>query len=174
MTATTQKELERKLRAYIKSGTGLSRVIPGQEDGPRPKVTYATVTFVSDEQIGHALRAQSQTAEKLSLYRRSTYQVQFYRDEAYDKALAFQTWAETEQGLQKADEEGFRLGYPFELRNVTLPVGEEWEHRTVLDLTVEYLTDQTSQDTDYTESVDVDITSEQGEELGVDRATVNQ
>ena len=101
--------LERAVREYVAEGSGLhaDRVIPGNSMGPREIVTYASVLLMSDDRLGYPIRTQRNRMVGGQLtgftddlvYRRARYSVQFYRTGATERAVRFDTWAMSENGL---------------------------------------------------------------------------
>ncbi len=101
--------LERSIREYVAQGSGLitQQVIPGNSKGPRELSTYASVLLMSDDRLNYPIRTQRTRMDGGRMmgytddlvYRRARYSLQFYREGATDRAVQFDTWAMSENGL---------------------------------------------------------------------------
>ena len=135
-------DLERTVRAFVAQGSGLARmrVIPGNDDGPRPKDPYASLLLIDDARRAAPIRYQQPNDETVSTltYRRANYSLQFFRDGATDHARAFVRFTESENGLTAAEDGEFRIVVPLSVQRLDVPVGEGWEQRALVSLSVDY------------------------------------
>ena len=140
--------LERNIRAFIARGSGLDStyVIPGNERGPRPQEPYASLLHIPpDTRHGYPIRVQlPNNATRSVQHRRASYSLQFYRKGAENLALAFSNYAESENGLTDAEDNSIRVVFPLSLSRLDGIVGDAFEERVVVDLSVDYvhITDQ--------------------------------
>ena len=144
-TGPDADELARRVRRFVADGTGLDSkwVIPGNDDGTRPEVPYASVLLVEDTGEGHA--DMTYRPDDTIMYghtqRIAWYSVQFYRKGASVLALRLASWVETQTGLDRAESYGFSVadeGLPLTPRRLDDEVDSQWEERVVVDLRVAY------------------------------------
>lgn len=98
--------LERAIRRYVADGSGLdlNKCIPGNSKGSRPKEPYSSLLYINRERRGYPAFRQLTGGMTLKLqYYQAMYSLQFYRNGAVDNAERFQSWAETENGLNVAE-----------------------------------------------------------------------
>ena len=154
---TSQRDLERTVRAFVATGSGLdkNRVIAGNADSPRPQTAYATVLPISDTPAAYPIygAVEGEAGVDTMVYVRSVFSVQWYRTDAIDKARAFDLWVKSPRGLDAAERAEFLLGgtlatgerwaglrvvVPLEIRQVDIPVGDKYERRATVDLGIDY------------------------------------
>ena len=165
-------DLERRLRAFVATGSGLARthVIPGNDNGPTPQEPFASVTLIDDETIGqpgeaHRLDGDSVRAD-LFVVHRAVYRIQFYRKGASATARAFVAWldsplAKLEEDRQLAEFNGarFRVVNPIRSQNVAEIIPDDFEERVAIDLTIDYA-QPFSQDVGRVKKVPLDVDGE--------------
>ena len=99
--------LERCARWFVAEGSGLdmNRVIEGNSPGARPKDGYASLLLIDDQRKSYPIRRQLPEGEGVAdlVYRRATFSLQFYREDAVDLAENFDRWAMSEVGLSQAE-----------------------------------------------------------------------
>ena len=174
-------DLERNVRSFVAAGSGLAtdHVIPGNDDGPRPKEPYASLLLIDDDRLAYPIRYQQPYDETVSTltYRRAAYSLQFYRDGAVDHARRFVRYAESENGLTFAedgwplDDDGnkdpaatdadrfpFRVVQtpPLSVQRLDVPVGEQWEQRALVALSVDYA-DLSNEEAGYIDAFDCEV-----------------
>ena len=93
MRFANSAEVDDVVRAAVAWATGLdsSAVIPGNSEGPLPLAPYASATRIMDDQLGTARLENESAGQRVTLLRRATYRVWFYRAGARanaDKLLA--------------------------------------------------------------------------------------
>ncbi len=166
-------DLERRLRAYVATGSGLDRtlVIPGNDDGPVPQEHFASVTLIDDSTIGQPNEKIRNMAEgaraDLLITHEATYSIQFYREGANATAERFVEWLDTP--LAKLEEDRvlpefngarFRVENPLTMRNVAEIITDEFEERIAIDLTIGYLR-PASQDVGRVEEVPLEVNDDE-------------
>ena len=136
----TTQAFERKLRGYIATASGLppENVIPGNEKGPSPRNSYATVLLVDDPAMAYNVEIPDGTTINNVSNRRATYSVQFFRKGAVDYARTFCIYAETEQGLTDQRDAGFFFQAPLDYSRLDDIVGDGYEERAVVELELNY------------------------------------
>ena len=135
--------LERRIRGLVADGSGLDKnlVIPGNSKGDRPLDPYASLLY--GERVREAFpvfedNAQGQT--ETSNWRAVTFSLQFYRQGAVDRAHQFEEWIETPVGLDAATEADLQFEFPIVVRRLDLEIGDAFEERAQIDLTVRHRT----------------------------------
>ena len=139
--------LEENTRAFIARGSGLesNRVLEGNQKGPRPKQAYATVLFRNDPRLGYPIRGEAENGESQDIsHRRAAFSVQFFRNGASGRALAFCLYAESENGLTDAEDLNIRIVQPVSYERLDVPAGDAFEHRALINLELDhyFVTDQ--------------------------------
>ena len=144
------QEIDRIVRGFIATGSGLesSRVIRGNSPGPRWQGTYASVLFLRRSRNGYPIFQQDGEATAQLQYYTATYSVQWYRKGADDAAFTFESWAESENGLEEAERLKLRVNFPFEIKNIDEIAGDSFEDRRQVDLGIIYAHNMT-QSTEY-------------------------
>ena len=155
--------LERSLRSFIATGSGLPQadVIPGNSKGTAPPGPYATLLLTGLRRLNYPIRrtrdieedAETTTTDSLQ-YRRATFSLQFFRDGAVDRAIAFQNWVESELALTQAEKDEFRvvISPPLEVLRLDAIFGDSFEERAVINLPIDY-GEVTTQDTQLVDTI---------------------
>lgn len=142
--------LEDTLRKLVEVGSGLDvgRCLPGNSDIPRPSGVYATLLESDDLPRAHAENAERDGVRTSAMNMRATYSLQFYRGadgNPSETARRFVRWAHSASGLEAVEIAGSEIGVPFVLdqpfgaRRLDIPAGDSMEHRSVIDLVVDYV-----------------------------------
>ena len=139
------RQLERALRQWVALGSNLasSAVIPGNDNGPAPVDTYATVLSIGPEtddisnntyrQLGGG---QLQTVEAVPVTH--AFSVQWFRDNGTDRARMFRAWSRSPQGTLESERRGFVLTMVSSIRQLDALISDAWEERAGADLTIGY------------------------------------
>lgn len=141
----TPSELERAVRDLVVSGSGLARthVIKGDANAPRRGEPYASVLQTNDVEQCHPMRRTiivgDETINRESHQQRALFSVQFYRDGAMDRAVAFAAYAVSELGLLEAVRLGIRVVAPVTADQLNLPVADKIERRAIINLGIDYV-----------------------------------
>lgn len=162
-------DLERRLRAFVSTGSGLDRrrVIPGNDNGPTPGDPFASVTLIDDQTIGEPAEANRLDGDSvradLLVVHRAVYRVQFYRRGANETAQRFTDWLdsplaklEEDKSLSEFNGARFRVVNPITSRNVAEIIPDEFEERISIDLTIDYA-QPFSQDVGRVEKIPLDV-----------------
>ena len=151
-------DLERTIRAFVAQGSRLT-VIPGNDDGPRPTATYASLLLIDDARLAAPVRYQQPYDETVSMivYRRAEFSLQFYRDDATDRARAFVRFSESENGLTAAEDGEFRIVAPLSVQRLDVVLGEKWEQRALVSLSVDYADTYNDPDAGYIDAFDCTV-----------------
>lgn len=142
--------LESTLRKLVETGAGLKvgRCLPGNSDAPRPSGVYATLLESDDLPRAHAENSERGGLRSSAMNMRATYSLQFYRGADGDPSEAarrFRLWAHSATGLEAVEIAGAEIGVPFVFdqpfgaRRLDIPAGDSMEHRSVIDLVVDYV-----------------------------------
>ena len=133
--------LDADVRAFVADGAGLEPrlVLPGNAPVPRPADLYATALLVEDRRRGFPVTSPDGDRAIVSTPRAAAYSVQFYRPGAVAAARRLTDWAESPDGLAAAALAGFQVDFPLTLRRLDLIVGDGFEERAQIDLTVHYV-----------------------------------
>ena len=165
------------LRAWVSIGSDVASelVIPGEESGPRPKQLYASVTEITDDQVGEQNRTTAfdgtDTQGYFTTNRVARVSIQFYRDGATEAARQFINWIGTDLGRLEADRRNFRIDGKLSQRDLSLVVADDWEDRAGVDIMVKY-TDTYHQNLGRIDEVDItfaDSDSGQSLEISISR-----
>lgn len=144
----TPLELERAVRAFIAAGTDLTlrEVRQANTKFDPPKTLYVTVLSNLNVRRGYPNYHQGDADEgvAISTPRAAEFSVQFYRDQAYYRAVEFAEWCESQIGLEAAISRGFAIDWD-EIADASLTVlrldervAEVVEQRGQIDLPVIY------------------------------------
>ena len=141
MIEPTTKSLERSVRRWVASGSGLDRqlVIPGRSNGPSPEDAYATCLLVRARADGHAWARLNDTApdeQKAYMSYTFSYSLQWFRGGSVDRAHAFRIWAGSALGVLEAEKLGLTFIRAGDVRLMTEVDDDEWEERAGLDLAI--------------------------------------
>ena len=133
--------LDRIVRGLVATGSGLNTkfVIPGNDKGQRPSVTYASVLPMPDTRLGYPQNDPISTGVRTTTWRVRNYSVQWYRDDAYDTALRFEAWSSADPGLDALEVENVRFVRPFYIQRLDNIVSDHYEERAVMTLGVKYV-----------------------------------
>ena len=131
----TIPDIETPLQEFIALGSDIPRaaVIPGNDDGPRPKSLYATVLWIDGEPV-----MTNPTPTFTEMETEDVFSVQWYRNGARMAARRFVVWAQSDLALLQQQQRGFRIMRPLDLRNLDYVVSTKYEERVGLDLRVSW------------------------------------
>lgn len=134
------EEIDRAVRGWVAEGSALDSkyVLRGNSDGPAPLMPFATVLAITREREGVPNRRIVDNDEEVQVTYRTTYSVQWYREDAHANALEFIGWASSSNGLRDAQLRGFAYNGVDSLRRLDDVVESEWEERAGIDLVIGY------------------------------------
>ena len=148
MTTFNQTTFEDNVRAYVAQGSGLAPkwVIPAEEMGPVPDEPFASVRIINDVQVGYAMDIETESVDgSVILYQRiyksAVFSVQFYRKGAKVRAHRFAAWIQSPFSQEYEGLYCFSPQPPFDIRNLSEIITDDWEERAGLDLSLDYTAD---------------------------------
>lgn len=103
--------IDQAVRAYVAEGSEIpgERVIPGNDDGPRPSYIYATVLRMRDTTRGLPFRSATPSGEWMMSPRTAVFSIQWLGVGAVDAASRWDDWARSEYG-QLQEQQAFSDG----------------------------------------------------------------
>ena len=152
MTTTFDYEaFAKNVRRYVAQGSGVEPkyVLPGFKDGqPVPDEVYATVLLIDDRQLGYVGEAvvddpddEHNTLTYQRNFKRAVFSVQFYRAGALATAHRFVAWMQSPFSQEYEGLYCFSPQPPFIVRDLSDIIGDDWEGRASLDLSLDYAAD---------------------------------
>ena len=137
----TLDEVHVVVRSLIAEGSGLdtSLVIPGNDDGPRPRDSYASVLYLRNAARAYPVFVQASTGTITTTQERASYSVQWYRTGSHNRAHDFVEWTRSELGLEAQVNALIRFEIPIELREPYATIGDKFEERQQADVFVHWI-----------------------------------
>ena len=150
----TRKRLESKIRRMVHLGSGFSsrdKVIPGNENSPRPKDKFATVTLIDDKRHGLPYYkyyddpdVTLDAREVMWELRIATYQIMYYGGKNIGASISeypqnLQTWLISTEGILYQQRKGrdFIVDNHTDIREADHHV-DLWEPRASMDIDIIY------------------------------------
>ena len=147
MAFEDQNTFERAVRAHIATGAEItsSKVIPGNDKGPRSKGLYASLLFMHETENGYPVSRNRDTEDMTdtAYWKTTVFSLQFYRENAVQAARRFVDYLESDAGILAEAAAGFRIERPHEVRRLDVVVDDRFEERAVIELKVKYVYNRT-------------------------------
>ena len=140
-------EIYKNVRKWVAKGSGLgsNRVFETYQEGDDPKDAFATVVSVGKEIQGIPGYTSARNKDdiqwrNLQIIYHDTLRIEWFRDGSSERADLFEAWIYTNESLEMADSNGFRLlQVANAVRNDNLKSDNSWEERVQLDLMIGYI-----------------------------------
>ena len=141
MIAPATKDLERLVRGYVATGSGLATKLVRRQNskGAAPNGLYATVLLAVSDSDGLGWTrpvagdpTQSDQVESSTI----TFSAQWYRDGAVDAARRFRLWAGSPLGRIECERRGLTLISLGEITRIDSVISEEWEERAQMNFDI--------------------------------------
>ena len=145
MKSPSQDVVARAVRRLVATGSNLeydTGVIPGNDSGPSPKGAYATVLSYLQRSAGVPATTYTDTCDAVTVeWIIEEFSIQWYRDEAAERAAGFCRWVWTPTGLAEIEASGLTLYGCSGPHRVDVVISKHWEDRWQSDLSLGYRTE---------------------------------
>ena len=138
----TPESVDTAVRAFVAAGSGIDpqNVIPGDDNGPRPNVLYATVKPITDITVGvpqevyraHPTSPDTMVNVHISSWQTVDYSIQFYRTGARAAAKQFRLRPHNPEGRRILAQAGLVWRNASDITNVNAVIASKFEERVAL------------------------------------------